>query len=100
MQPWRHNSSNVGGVTAGQARHNSSTVGGVTAGQVGHNSSRYNSKYCCVSCEEYKLYNIGLSLKEVVLKYRSLNSNVYIHVFWMLLKHLIVLITMYYLIDL
>ena len=31
--------SNVGGVTAGQARHNSSNVGGVTAGQLGHNSS-------------------------------------------------------------
>ena len=39
---WRHNSSNVGGVIAGQARHNSSNVGCVTAGQVGHNSSNYN----------------------------------------------------------
>ena len=34
--------SNVGGVTAGQARHNSSTVGGFTAGQVRHNSSIYH----------------------------------------------------------
>ena len=25
LHPWRHNSSNVGGVTAGQARHNSSS---------------------------------------------------------------------------
>ena len=33
LPPWRHNSSNVGGVTVGQARHNSSNVGGVTAGQ-------------------------------------------------------------------
>ena len=33
------NSSNVGGVNAGQARHNSSNVGGVTAGQIRHNSS-------------------------------------------------------------
>ena len=24
LHPWRHNSSNVGGVTAGQVRHNSS----------------------------------------------------------------------------
>ena len=32
-------SSNVGGVTAGQARYNSSNSGGVTAGQVGHNPS-------------------------------------------------------------
>ena len=39
LHPWRHNSSKVGGVTAGQARHNPSNVGGVTAGQVGHNSS-------------------------------------------------------------
>ena len=39
LHPWRHNSSHVGSVTAGQARHNSSNVGGVTAGQVGHNSS-------------------------------------------------------------
>ena len=37
FHPWRHNSSNVGGVTAGQTRHNSSDVGGVTAGQVRHN---------------------------------------------------------------
>ena len=42
LYPWRPNSSNVGGVTAGQARHNSSNVGGVTAGQVRHNSSWYN----------------------------------------------------------
>ena len=42
LRPWRHNSSNVEGVTAGQARHNSSNVGGVTAGQVGHNSSSIN----------------------------------------------------------
>ena len=42
MHPWRHNSSNVGRVIAGQARHNSSNVGGVTAGQVGHNSSNLN----------------------------------------------------------
>ena len=27
MHPWRHNSNNVGGVIAGQARHNSSNVG-------------------------------------------------------------------------
>ena len=27
LYPWRHNSSNVGGVTAGPARHNSSNVG-------------------------------------------------------------------------
>ena len=33
LHPWRHNSSNVGGVTAGHVRHNSSNVGGVTAGQ-------------------------------------------------------------------
>ena len=39
LHPWRHNSSNVGGVTTDQARHNSSNVGGVTAGQVRHNSS-------------------------------------------------------------
>ena len=26
LHRWRHNSSNVGGVTAGQARHNSSNV--------------------------------------------------------------------------
>ena len=31
LHPWRYNSSNVEGVTAGQARHNSSNVGGVTA---------------------------------------------------------------------
>ena len=31
LHPWRHN--NVRGVTVGQARHNSSNVGGVTAGQ-------------------------------------------------------------------
>ena len=42
LHPWRHNSIDVGGVTAGQARHNSSNVGGVTAGQVRHNSSKYN----------------------------------------------------------
>ena len=35
LHPWRDNSSNVGGVTAGQARHNSSNVGGVTAGHGG-----------------------------------------------------------------
>ena len=40
LHPWRH--TNVGGVTAGQARHNSSNVGGVTAGQVRHNSSNIN----------------------------------------------------------
>ena len=39
LHPWHHNSSNIGGVTAGQARHNSSNVGGVTSGQVRHNSS-------------------------------------------------------------
>ena len=27
LHPWRHDSSNVGGVTAGQARHNSSILG-------------------------------------------------------------------------
>ena len=27
LHPWRHNSSNVGGVTVGQARHNSINVG-------------------------------------------------------------------------
>ena len=37
-----HNSSNVGSVTAGQARHNSSNVWGVTAGQMRHNSSGVN----------------------------------------------------------
>ena len=42
LHPWRHNSSNVGGVTAGRARHNLSDVGGVTAGQVRHNSSITN----------------------------------------------------------
>ena len=44
LHPWRHNSSNVGGVTAGQMQHNSSNVGGVsvTAGQVRHNSSCSN----------------------------------------------------------
>ena len=31
------------GVTADQARHNSSNVGGVTAGHVGHNSSSSNN---------------------------------------------------------
>ena len=44
LHPWRHNSSKVGGVTAGQARHNSSNVGGVTAGHVGHNSSMQTMK--------------------------------------------------------
>ena len=42
LHPWHHNSSNVWGVIAGQARHNSSNVGGVTAGKVGHNSSEYS----------------------------------------------------------
>ena len=42
LHPCRPNSSNVGGVSAGQARHNSSNVGGVTAGQMGHNSSNLN----------------------------------------------------------
>ena len=28
FHPWRHNSSNVGGVTEGQVRHNSSSVNG------------------------------------------------------------------------
>ena len=42
LHPWRHNSSNVGSVTACQARQNSSNVGGVTAGQVKHNSSNNN----------------------------------------------------------
>ena len=42
LHPWRHNSSNVGGVTAVHARHTSSNVGGVTAGQLGHNSSNNN----------------------------------------------------------
>ena len=37
LHPWRHNSSNVGGVKAGYAKHNSSNVGGSTAGLVGHN---------------------------------------------------------------
>ena len=37
--------SNVGCVTAGQARHNSSNDGGVTAGQVGHNFSAYITGY-------------------------------------------------------
>ena len=32
MHPWHHKY--VGGVTVGQARHNSSDVGGITAGQV------------------------------------------------------------------
>ena len=39
LHPWRHNSSNVGGVTVGQAKHNSSNVEVVTAGQVRYNSS-------------------------------------------------------------
>ena len=34
LHPWHHSSSNVGGVTVGQAQHNSSNVGGVTVGQV------------------------------------------------------------------
>ena len=37
LHPWRHNSSNVEGDTAGQVTHNSSNVGGVTVGQVRHN---------------------------------------------------------------
>ena len=44
LHPWHHNSSNVGGVTAGQARHNSCNFGGVTAGQVWHNSSNNNHR--------------------------------------------------------
>ena len=40
--PMRHNSSNVGDVTVGQARHNSSNVWGVATGQVRHNSSNTN----------------------------------------------------------
>ena len=43
LDPCRHNSSYVVGVTAGQARHNSSNGGGVTAGQVLHNSRNHNS---------------------------------------------------------
>ena len=39
LYPLRHNSSNVGSVTAGQARQNSSNVGSVTAGRVRHKSS-------------------------------------------------------------
>ena len=33
LHPWCHNSGNVGGVTAGQARHNASNARGVTAGK-------------------------------------------------------------------
>ena len=40
LHPLRH--TNVGGVTAGQAKQNLSNVGGITAGQMGHNSSIYN----------------------------------------------------------
>ena len=43
LHPWRHNSSNVGGVIANQARHNSSNVGGVTVDLVGDNSSSYKA---------------------------------------------------------
>ena len=51
LHPWRHSLSNVGGVTAVQARHNSSHCVGVTAGQVRHNSSifiiiLYDSQSC------------------------------------------------------
>ena len=50
----------VGG-GGGQARHNSSNVGGVTAGQVGHNSSTINdnSNYC-------GLFSTGTSRKKKV----------------------------------
>ena len=52
--PKAHNSSNVGSVTAGQARHNSSNVGGVTACQEGHNSC--NNKYVYL-----QLHRVGLT---------------------------------------
>ena len=57
LNPWRHNSSNFGGVTASQARHNSSNIGGVTSGQVGHNSSIYNhfSITLCHVCLSHSL---------------------------------------------
>ena len=42
LHPCRHNSSNVGGVTAGQERHKSINVEGVTAGEEGHSSSLNN----------------------------------------------------------
>ena len=44
LHPWHHKSSNVGGVTAGQARHKSSNVGGVTAGQNERIRLRNNTK--------------------------------------------------------
>ena len=43
------NEHDADGVTTSQAQHNSSNVGGVTAGHVGHHSSNNNTKTTIVA---------------------------------------------------
>ena len=68
LHPWHHNSSNVGGVTAGQARHNTSNVGGVTAGQVRHNSSLYTEHWLSVFDETNAMWWSASSIEIVTYR--------------------------------
>ena len=58
LHPWRHNSSNVGGVTAGQARHNSSNV--VVSLRARWDTTLVNIcyRYLCINGQVLKHYHV------------------------------------------
>ena len=71
LHSWRHNSSNVGGVSAGQARHNSSNVG--VSLRVRWDTNRYSKKKVFILCL-HRTVNRWNSLTEEVVSAPSLNS--------------------------